>query len=244
MWINEIFVGRQTSWLYFVRNLKISFWWYRCEPRTLLTLIFPQERLTPAECLQHRAYDCPEPGCPLPSPAPSSPRWNNTRAKALECMSTSPFLWAAGIWKPGAQSRLSDPNLGVWWPWPPPHPFLLLGATSVPFPRTPKSLAILEHHLGAPFVFSGEISGGFVIKDWTWSASSSINWSGTTRSERTVNNECLMSDAEWNLGQNGHSILFPVKTSSSRQSLTEADGVSWYNNGFLNRRVGVWLHLE
>lgn len=106
---------------------------------------------------------------------------------------------AGGHAKTPSQPCLSDPNLGVWWPWPAPHPFLILRATSVPFPRTPKWLVILKHHLGAPFVFSGEVSEGLSL-GLNLIPHFHINCSVYGRSERTVNNERVMLNMKLDLG--------------------------------------------
>lgn len=129
---------------------------------------------------------------------PSGPQWNNARSIALESLSMPPLYgwWACEDPEPAC---LSDPNLGVWWPWPAPHPFLILRATSVPFPRTPKWLVILKHHLGAPFVFSGEVSEGLSL-GLNLIPHFHINCSVYGRSERTVNNEHVMLNVKLNLG--------------------------------------------
>lgn len=90
-----------------------------------------------------------------PTQSPRSNTWSTVPA-----IFPSP-LWPLGMCKTPSQPCLSDPNLGVWQPWPAPHPFPILRATSVPASLGHSSgLAGLKHHLEVPFVFSGEVSSG------------------------------------------------------------------------------------
>lgn len=136
------------------------------------------------------ADDSAEPWCPCPHPTLSPSEEQHLIHGSRVPLLPLPFM-AFGHLKTWSQPCWSDPNLGVWWPWPAPHPFLVLRATSVPFHRTPKWLVKLKHHLGVPFVFSGEVSEGLSL-GLNLILCFPINWSvHAKRIAYTVNNEYI-----------------------------------------------------